>query len=177
MDGEGVKLSEIIYYINNNRFKLLKLGSLFFLGVNLYAALHEFVHYLAAIVQGYEPKIVWSFLMPPHVIFPGEPSFMQFFFIAFLPYISSMSLLIMLFILHKFINNKNKFLAKIAIFPCLDIFINILGLRVPGNDFQGIFLRAVNIWQISFVLFTIFTLIGLTIYFGQYFFRKLLNIV
>ncbi len=170
-----MKLIEIINWVNTNRLKILIFGLFFFIGIHLYAALHESLHYFSSSFMGYTPTIIWS-LLKPRVEFFGETSFAQFFFIAFLPYFFSLIFLSALFIIHTQ-HNASKFLAVIAIFPFIDITINVLGIFVPGNDFSGIFLRAASIWQILFAVFMIFILMGITVYFGQYFFRKVLDIV
>ncbi len=166
-----MKLIEAINYINEHRLKIL----IFSFGILFYAGLHEFVHYFSASMTGYNPAITWSILRP-RVEFLGEVPFAQFFFIAFSPYLFSLTFLCLLFMAYSQ-NYTNKFLAEIAVFPLLDITVNALAILVPGNDFQGIFLRAASVWQILFALLTLFALMGITLYFGQYFLRKLIDIV
>ncbi|HLC56617.1 MAG TPA: hypothetical protein VJJ23_05250 [Candidatus Nanoarchaeia archaeon] len=126
-----------------NFFKKYKIHiTLIVVGSLLYTKIHELIHSLVATKLGHINSINWNSLIPMvHLNLENMP-LNHYFLIAMAPYLVSIVLLLILFILYLFI--KRKIIFYLALIPFLDTFANIIAIPLAlitnkSNDFLNLF--------------------------------------
>jgi len=100
----GESLIKIVICVNKKRKVLIASG----IFVLLYSILHEYNHYLANYLLGYSGKITWGLLKYDLLLYDfNRMSIKHYFLITLSPYIFSLILLAILFILNQIFPKYN----------------------------------------------------------------------
>jgi hypothetical protein len=152
----------------------------FSISLTAYSVIHEEVHYFTLKLLGHSGSINWNMLMPTMQMYTLETiSYTHRAIIAVSPYVFDLSILMILYLLNVYHNNKQTLLSMIAAIPFTDTVFNFMGYApalvfAKPNDFSNI-LRIGNLMGYSplFVL----PLIWIVPLVACYFFRPFWNVL
>lgn len=128
---------------NRTEFPLYAL--LFLLGIYIYSAIHELLHFFAAYTFGYPATIKWDLFVPVTSLNIGTlPPLGQYMTIVLAPYLFGILLLALFLALYFTLKKKPKVLLFLSIFPLLDLLINLATIKLAPlinkpNDFLNLF--------------------------------------
>ena len=178
-----MRFSEFYKELEKDRyFNFLKNKFVFFIfifiGFLIYSVVHEFLHYYFINYFGYFAEFCW-FCIPTSVkiITPlNEILKIHYFLFTIAPYLLSLILLIIFYIV--FLFYKNKYIFYLAIIPAFDVFVNFLTMPIAiltnkSNDFLNLFKIGFYFESLFFVFFSLIVFLFMYLKYKKSYLRKI----